>query len=88
MFYPRKIVSKRKETKKEIKKIKFFKIFLFFLFITITIFLTPILLYYFEISNSLPDLKEIQYDPPQSSEIFDREGNLIKVVFFSENRIF
>ncbi|MCX8095535.1 MAG: penicillin-binding protein, partial [Caldisericia bacterium] len=43
---------------------------------------------YNQYSATLPDIKDIQYEPPQSSEIYDRDGNLIKVVFFSENRIF
>jgi len=37
---------------------------------------------------TLPDIKDIQYEPPQSSEIYDRDGNLIKIVYFSENRFF
>ena len=91
MFYPRKIVTKRKIKEKEkekIKKKKKFLIFLFSFLITIIILITPIFFYYIEILSSLPRIEDIEYDPPQSSEIYDRDGNLIKVVFFSENRNF
>jgi penicillin-binding protein 1A len=91
LFYPRKIVSKRKIKEKEkekIRKKKKFLIFLFSFLIIIIILITPIFFYYIEILSSLPRIEDIEYDPPQSSEIYDRDGNLIKVVFFSENRIF
>ncbi len=91
MFYPRKIVSKRKIKEREREKRKkgkrVLKIFLS-IFFTLTILATPIIFYYIQTSSSLPRIENIQYDPPQSSEIYDRYGNLIKVVFFSENRVF
>ncbi|MCD6168729.1 MAG: transglycosylase domain-containing protein, partial [Caldisericia bacterium] len=43
---------------------------------------------YLTYATSLPSIKDIQYEPPESSEIFDRNGNLIKTVFFVENRIY
>ncbi|MGC8943831.1 MAG: transglycosylase domain-containing protein, partial [Caldisericia bacterium] len=35
----------------------------------------------------MPKIEDIQFSPPESSEIYDRNGNLIKTVYFAENRI-
>ncbi|RLD13269.1 MAG: hypothetical protein DRI22_04480, partial [Caldiserica bacterium] len=43
---------------------------------------------YLTYATSLPSIKDIQYEPPQSSEIFDRSGNLIRTVYFAEDRIY
>ncbi|MDI6861674.1 MAG: hypothetical protein QMD25_06710, partial [Caldisericia bacterium] len=76
--------------KKEKRK-TFLRILISILIVICIIFLFG-LIYVYRIYNqyaaTLPEIKDIQYEPPQSSEIYDREGNLIKVVFFSENRIF
>jgi len=43
---------------------------------------------YLTYATSLPSIKDIQYEPPESSEIFDRNGNLIKTIYFAEDRIY
>ncbi|MBP7140228.1 MAG: PBP1A family penicillin-binding protein, partial [Caldisericia bacterium] len=91
MFYPRKIVSKNREKRKNSKKsfnkkraILIFLIIIVFLFSSIFIYAFS---YYKYIITFLPKIEEIQFDPPESSEIYDRKGNLIKTVYFIENRI-
>jgi len=92
LFYPRRIVSKRRE--RRIKKRKPSKFGRLLLIITIAVSITLLVLfiisfnYYVNLSQALPDIRKIEYDPPQSSEIFDRDGNLIRTVFFVENRIY
>ena len=92
MFYPRRIVSKRRERRIEKRKpSKFGRLLLIFAIVTISVILLVFIIsfnYYITLSQTLPNIKEIEYDPPESSEIFDRNGNLIKTVFFVENRIY
>ncbi|HQO99886.1 MAG TPA: biosynthetic peptidoglycan transglycosylase, partial [Caldisericia bacterium] len=91
MFYQRKIVSKNREKRKDSKKsfnkkraILIFLIIIAFLFSSIFIYAFS---YYKYIITFLPKIEEIHFDPPESSEIYDRKGNLIKTVYFIENRI-
>ncbi|MGC8943290.1 MAG: transglycosylase domain-containing protein, partial [Caldisericia bacterium] len=70
---------------------KFLKVLLiiFIIFLIISGFIS-IYVYkiYKEYAAALPNIKDIQYEPPESSEIYDRNGNLIKTVYFAENRFY
>ncbi|MGB9750601.1 MAG: hypothetical protein ACPLWB_07200, partial [Caldisericia bacterium] len=85
MFYLRKIVSKKREERKNNKKTFTKKrVFLVFLLLILTIFFSFFIYafsYYEYIIRFLPKIEDIQFSPPESSEIYDRNGNLIKTVY-------
>ncbi|MGQ9845807.1 MAG: transglycosylase domain-containing protein, partial [Caldisericia bacterium] len=90
MFYLRKIVYKKREERKNSKK-SFLKkrVILILIFLFLISFFSLFLYafsYYEYITKFLPKIEEIQFDPPESSEIYDSKGNLIKIVYFVENR--
>jgi len=91
LFYLRKILIKKREERKNNKKIFLKKRVVSVLLFIILILFFSIFLYtfsYYEyITRFLPKIEDIQFDPPESSEIYDRNGNLIKTVYFVENRI-
>ncbi len=78
-------MKKRKGLSKFVKVLLIILIIFVIIFASVSIYAYSV---YKEYSAALPNIKDIQYEPPQSSEIYDRNGNLIKTVYFAENRIY
>ncbi|HQJ57138.1 MAG TPA: biosynthetic peptidoglycan transglycosylase, partial [Caldisericia bacterium] len=78
-------MKKRKGLNKYVKVLLIILIIFAIIFASVSIYAYSV---YKEYSAALPNIKDIQYEPPQSSEIYDRNGNLIKTVYFAENRIY
>ncbi len=78
-------MKKRKRLNKYVKILLIILIIFVIIFASVSIYAYSV---YKEYSAALPNIKDIQYEPPQSSEIYDRNGNLIKTVYFAENRIY
>ncbi|MGQ9844737.1 MAG: transglycosylase domain-containing protein, partial [Caldisericia bacterium] len=73
-------------------KVNRFLRILLIIFIIFLIIFTIASIYVYRIYKQyaavLPNIKDIQYEPPVSSEIYDSNGNLIKTIYFAENRIY